>query len=324
MPDQTPKQTDAPPSRLQALLAQVNLQLNEFDAKRLGEFKSEVETFWKKQADVVADYRKQYPALRDRWCRQQQDVVQPLYSAIKSAFPEQPWQQIVCALICAPRRDRIDTVLADIQGRLQVSRGAHEGARDDALAAYQAAKAQRDALTANAGGIDAALTANAALATQITALLNKPDRAVALYLFWFKLLPSHRGLRPSDISQDCEGFAKDETPEKLCAACADAAAGAAKDAPAPAAAKAAMSRSAPWLIAPDDYATALDDAWWSTSQAKDAYASAESAYRADPDDIPARQKQLEASRKTIDDDIKAGLAKWRPTDTCCSDTTAKA
>jgi len=85
------------------LLDRVTRELNHFEAKKLPELKAELEAFEKKKDDVVADYEKKYPGLRDKWCVQQQQI-EKLYAALKCSFPDwkksSPIASASCATMC--------------------------------------------------------------------------------------------------------------------------------------------------------------------------------------------------------------------------------
>lgn len=314
----------APPRCVSAaeMLESVTRELNEFDAKKLGELKSELETFVKNQEKLVKDYETKYPSLREKWCLQQQQV-QQLYAAVKCAFPppSEPWKEIVERCICTKKHE-VRCLEERIEKRRRCCSGKRERARDRAKARFDAAKARIDALTALAAKIEAGLGEDATFIKDVNALMSGPDHAVVLWLFWFRLLPNHKQLAPADVEDSCKSFGDEDSPEKLCAAtwckpcdpeeggCKPSTEEAEDGQPAP-------GRPVPWLMPPKDYRTALDCAWQDYRDAKNALAQAESEFKASPDDLGSLAKALDDRKKALEEEIKKCLKDAKPDDNCC-------
>jgi len=323
MPEPVQQTTDQACPAAKQQLEDVTSELNKFEAKKLTELKSELEAFVKKQDALDADYQKKYPALRDKWCAQQQTIVK-LHAQLLHAFPNQDWKKIVADCICTKKRVIMckDEAIAHLN---RCGKGNAERARDEAQARFTDAKTRLDLLSANAQKIDAQLTADAAWIGNIQALLGTPEQAVALYLFWFKLLPQHKSLTPEDVAADCKTFADDESPAKLCEtewakacesdpnACKPPADGGS----AAATATATPPRPAPWLILPAKYSAALDCAWDDYRKAKDEFAQRDAEYKAKADDVASLVKQRDALIASLDADVTACLKTKKPDDTCC-------
>jgi hypothetical protein len=308
------------------MLAQVTKELNEFDAKKLGELKSELEAFVKNQEKLVKDYEAKYPSLREKWCLQQQQV-QQLHAAVKCAFPppSEPWKKIVEECICKKKHE-LRCLEERHAKRKRCCSGPLERARDRAKALYDAAKARLDALTALAAKVESILGEDATLIKDTNALMSGPDHAVVLWLFWFKLLPQHKQLAPSDVEDSCKTFADEETPAKLCEAVWCKPCDPEEEACKPTTeetegGKTDPGRPVPWLIPPKDYGTALDCAWQDYRAAKDALAKADSAFKEKPDDLASLAKAVEDRKKAIEEEIKKCLKDRKPDDNCCKKPT---
>jgi len=321
----TPGTTDPKCKTPKELLIDINEELLRFEAKKLGELKAELEAFVKNQGGIVSDYEKKFPALRARWCEQQQRV-ESLYAQIKAAFPGQDWKEIVKDCICKPKHE-LKCLEKKIDARARCCSGALERKRDRAKKKFDWAKTHLDTVSKNAQRVEAELNDNEKLITKdIREALAGPERAVALYLFWFKLLPVHRRLRPADMKDDCPKFEGEDPlcPDEDCddepGGCKPAGAEEAdpvSDAHCPGDEDTA---TVPALLLPKAYAEELDRAWRNYRNVKDLYAAAESAYKANPDDLASLRKALEDQRKTEEERIKECLKGKKPEDKCCVET----
>src|SRR5205085_9004791 len=136
--------------------------------------------------------------------------------------------------------------------------------------------------------IDAALADNLKLVGEIEKT-PPTERAVVLYLFWFKLLPSHKHLAPYDASAECKKVCGEWDPNTLCGdiykyPCPqDDGACAPKDGKPPDGCTKIPDLDGAWLMSPDKYQNALDCAWQDYHKAKDALAEAEGALSKAPD-----------------------------------------
>jgi hypothetical protein len=312
--------TKPPPSEAEKQLAKLTKELLDFDARKLPEVTKELDAFVKKQSAAYDDYAKEYTNLRNAW-RMMQGLMEQSLAQIDQLFPEAEWKAIIAECVCVPRRD-LECLAEVIDTRRRCAQGKKERAWLDAKLAEQDAKALQEALAANVANLKAVLKKNEGTHKDITATLNGKDKALALYPFFFELVPSHVAIAPDD----CATF-KDLLPSVLCD---DAAADPCPDddlpCPPPSGSTtgekssytvpAGRPRSAPWLIHPDRYIAELDSAWKYYHSAKDALTQAERAYQADPDDLVAREKQLGEARKKAEQTRAKCLTAHTPADPC--------
>jgi len=306
------------------MLKQVSEEIAQFEAKKLPELKAELDAFVKKQEELVKAYKESYPAFREKWCLQQQQV-QQLYSALKCSFPppSKDWKKIVEECICK-RLHELNCLAKRIEKRKRCCSGPLERARDEARSGLDAAKADLDVLKSLGGRIQALLDDDAALIKEINTLMSGSDHAVVLWLFWFRLLPNHTKLAPADLQEDCKKLGDGETPEKLCGTvygqpCKEEPGGCTPPEDEDADYPHDGQRPLPWLMPPRDYGTALDCAWQTYRESKDAWAQAAMEYAASPDDIEALKKKLEEDKKAVEGRIKECLKNAKPGDDCCEE-----
>jgi hypothetical protein len=302
------------------MLEDVLKQISDFDALKLPELKGELEGFVKKQQGLVDDYKKVYPDLKRRWLAQHTDV-QTLYTQLKTTHDplKDPWKDLVSKCICAKQKE-VDCLGEAIRNRKRCSSGKLEYEWEQAKDAFTAAKWRLDVLLALAAKLDAALTADGNWIKSIQTL-PAPDRVTVLYLFWVRLLPAHRALKPADLPRDCPVPGDDETPEKICKTEWDAKCPADAWACIPPASTGGAAwyegRSLPWLIPADAYEGALDCAWDAYRQAKNKLAIAEAAFKATPDDLATNVKRHTAAKDALEAEIlKCLKTTWTPTDPC--------
>lgn len=315
--------TTKPCRSAKQVLQEVTDQINQFESKKLGELKASLETFVKNQDKLVDGYREKYPALRKTWCDRQQDV-ERLYAHIKCEFPlsEEKWKALIQECICKKKRE-LYCLRRRIAKRKRCCSGELQRKRDAAADAFELAKAELDTLQNLAQKIADALASNLNVIGEIEKLPSA-ERTVALYLFWFKLLPNHKSLTPTrDISDACRKLGADGDPKTLCKPtydipCPDETGGCTppKDekwtAPEP---------QGPFLMHPDDYLKALDCAWDKYDAAKNALALAEAEYKRNPDDLTSLEKQHTDGSKGLEDEIKKCLKGYKGKDNCCKETT---
>ena len=198
------------------LLKTVIDEINTFEAKKLGELKTELEAFVKKQDDVEKGYEKAVSRRsRDKWCAQQQ-TIETLYAAIKCAFPRPGLEERSSRrCICAKRRE-VRCREQDSMQRRRCCWGTRERAASGPGPARRGQGAARHAGRQRAEGRRRAQGQRQADRPDPRCPAAAGRRRVALYLFWFKLLPAHRQLMPGDVGDDCKKFGDDESPEKLC------------------------------------------------------------------------------------------------------------
>jgi hypothetical protein len=292
------------------LLNNVNAEIIAYEAKQLAKLKGELETFHKKKDGVVQSYKDKYPALREKWCRLNSEV-ELLHRNLTCLFKD-TWKQHIQNCVCPPR-SKIVEVEAIIAERQKCCKGDLEAARDAAKIKADAAKIYLDIITANQAKLEAALSANEKWIGQIKQLLQGKDAAVSIYIFWFKLLPAHTALAPSDLLH-CLDFAKWQSPDELCPPQGR-----------PAADAKAVPHPVPWLVAPADYANEIDCAWTMYRDMKKAHGDADAAYLKAPDDLASIQKSLDALRKDLDLKVQDCLKKVPIMDDCgCGGEPAKA
>jgi hypothetical protein len=303
------------------VLQKVTDEINQFESKKLGELKASLETFVKNQDKLVEGYREKYPVLRKTWCDRQQDV-ERLYAHIKCEFPldDEKWKALIQECICRKKHE-LYCLRRRIARRKRCCSGELQRTRDAAAEAFELAKAELDTLQNLAQRIADALAANLNVIGEIEKLPSA-ERAAALYLFWFKLLPNHKALTPTrDIPDACRKLGADNDPATLCkptweVPCKDETGGCAPPKeeewkpPEP---------QGPFLMHPDDYLKALDCAWDKYDAAKTALAQAEADYKRNPDDLTSLEKLLVDGAKALDDEIKKCLKGHKPKDGCCKE-----
>lgn len=340
---QTNAQTSSgePPKDLEQLLREINTQITDYESKKLQQIKRELEAFVSTKKAVFEDYKTKHPMLKDKWYKQNSDVT-AIAQHLACIFKKETRDQHIENCICSKRKE-IDKASTEIETRKARGKGKNETRRDEAKAIYDAAKADLEALKANAQRLEIELTTNQKTIAEIQALLQGPDRAVAIWLFWFTLLPSHRQLMPNpkSLPKDCTVAGEGESPADLCnpkaeekPAGGDIPAEPGQSAPDPGKASPAQvaqaaqpaststpGRTAPWLIDPGAYEKALDAAWTRYKEAQEALGKAEAAYAAAPDDLAASARKLEDLRKALDGAVRDCLKKLTPTDPCCPPTT---
>lgn len=305
------------------LLTEITAELNRFEAKKLGELKAELEAFVKQQDALVTEYKeKKYAPLREKWCAQHQQI-EKLHAAIKCALPDDPWKKILTTCICEKQHAQ-ECLDKRIKKRKRCCDGPLERARNQAHDRFEDAKLRLKTLSSNAQKLEAELAEHDKLIKEIQGLLPGPEQAVVLYLFWLKLLPAHRRMTPDDVTAECKKFGESDAPDKICGritcdkckpepgACTIPDDGCGTDAEG-----ASPGQNPPWLIHPDKYGAALDCAWESYRNAKDAFAEAESKYKGAPDDIESLSKLYDDNAKKLEADIRDCLKKEKPADKCC-------
>ena len=319
-PDQTPNVPADPAAKCRSvkdLLVDVTSELNKFEAKKLADLKTELDAFVKKQDALNADYKKQYPLLRERWCTQHQSV-QSLHASLINALPPDEWNKVVHDCVCS-KQSELATRSAEISKRQRLGLGEREGARDAAKSGFEAAKDRLDTLAANAQKIAQLLNDDDKLLKDIPSYIGS-DPGLAVYLFWFRLLPVHKLLMPDDVGPECEAFGKGESPQELCSAAprtSDPGKTPAPPTPTPSAPAPTPKRPAPWLIGTDAYLGELDCAWQDYHDAKTGYAEQDAAFKAAPDDLVSLIKARDELAKSLDARIKDCLQQLELADACC-------
>jgi hypothetical protein len=297
---------------LDKVLALVDQDLEKLEAlKKLPALKAQIESFKKKLEQTVEEYRGKYPALREKWCAQQQ-IVETLKKSLECGIED--WDEVIKECIC-PKLEEIRCMKDRIDRRKRCCHGPRERARNEAKARMDEAKLRLDALVANTTGITSREAEDDKLIKDITAYLSG-EKYLALNAFFFKLLPNHTGLRPDDVDDKCLPF-DGLTPKKLCPEgdCknGDPCKGEDKT---PAVEK-PKRRDVPWLVDPDSFEGALECAWDDFYKASQAFGTADAAYLAAPDDLAALEKQLGELKKASDEKITKCLKDKKAKD-CCS------
>jgi hypothetical protein len=302
-------------------LAKVNAELSRFQAKDLVSLQHELSDFVGQQDALVSAYKDQYPALRKTWCDRQLDV-ERLYAHMRCEFPldKDKWQKIIADCICTPAHD-IHCLKRRVARRRRCAGGKLEREFLAADARYVAAQAELTALTKLVEQVKAALDANLALVGGIEQLGPK-GRAVAIYRFYWKLLPAHKALAPQDISPDCLKIGSEGDAHLLCKIVWDKGCKDEEGACTPPEEVRHPhhhhGRPVPWLMPPADYSNALDCAWDRYQQTRDERAEAKSKYDADQDSLEALSTRLTTMETGLDAAVEACLAAVG-TDSCCDE-----
>lgn len=296
-----------PKPTVNELLGAVSKDLATSEAKKLGQLKAALEAIDKKKQVLVDDYAKQFNTLRDLWCSQEIDIVQ---LAKLAPWPD-AWQTVVKEKIC-PDLTALDAAKTSLLARQDTFLSPLELAREQARRALAVTEAALDAVNGNAQRVREQLTLNSQLLPKISPILKGSTPAVAVYLFWFKLLPSHRALKPYNVKEGDYGTGI--TPAELCSASA----GGGGHTNYGGGGGSAAPQRAPWLMDPNTYASALDDAWANYKNAKYELAAKEGDYQDERDEIARLEKQLVELTKTLDARITAKLETIKPKDLCPS------
>jgi hypothetical protein len=318
---QSPGQAPPPPvnKTVQQHLDEVTNELNRIEAQKLAELKTELEAFVKKQLDVVADYEKQFPVLRAKWCSQNL-VVQNLHASLHDVLSIADWQKCVCDV-----RTAITKGERRIAKRQRCCKGKLERERDDAKSAFEWDKDQLEILKALTQKVGAKLSDADKLIKEIQTAITA-DKWLAAYLFFFKLWPAHRDVQPDDLDQACKDFFKTAATHQCDTSKIDGTEDGGCKTPAEAAGKAedyaaretelAARKKLPRLLVPKSYKAELDKAFDSYLVSKKAFADKESDYKAAPDDLASLIKLLDKARADQDVSIKACF-KTHNTEECC-------
>jgi hypothetical protein len=310
------------------LLDKINLEIATFEAKRLGELKSELDAFVKKQDALVADYKAKYPALRKLWC-DRQVAVERLCAHMRCEFPlkEEKWKKLVADCICKPMH-LLCCQERQVAQRKRCCSGPLQRTRDAALTTFDTAKKRLDGLTNLASRVDTILADNAKLIGDIEKLPSG-ERAVALYLF-MKLRQAHVSVAPKgDVSDDLTKVCAEFDPNTLCSdvfkqPCKPDDGGCApKDGATETGGCTQPAPDGPYLIHPDNYREALDCAWRDYHRAKEAFAKAEADVKKSPDDLESLIKKLAKDTEGLDDAIKKCLRDANVQEDPCKDDQPK-
>jgi hypothetical protein len=288
------------------LLNSVNAEIIQYEARQLAKFKSELETFHKKKDGVVRSYNEKYAELREKWCRQNSEV-ELLHRNLRHIFKGR-WKEYIQKCVCPPLSDVATTETKIFEAQTKC-RSALELTRDSSKIAADAAKLYLDTITANQSKLEAALSTNEKWIGQIKQLLQGKEAALSIYIFWFKLLPAHASMAPSDL-EHCLEFAKGQSPTELCPRGQSGAGGPQEQKPAP------IPHPVPWLVAPTSYANEIDCAWTLYRDAKQAHSDADAAYQKAVDSVVSLEKLLDALRKDLDLKVQDCLNKLPVMDDC--------
>ncbi|MCV9961740.1 hypothetical protein OIU34_07470 [Pararhizobium sp. BT-229] len=302
-----------PPEKFDKMLEKVKKDIIDFEAQQLGKLKTELEAFEKKKKAVTDGYTQKYPALREKW-RLQNSQIELLHRSLTCLFKDCSWKQHIADCVCPPLAEiaKQDSLIAK---RRRCFLGPLEYERDRTKAAAEADKAYLDTLIANQALVESALSADDKLIAEIKQLLQGEDSAVAIYVFWFKLLPMHVQLAPKALVH-CLDFAKGEAPDDLCPPKESEPQTPAGGAPVP------VLHPVPWLVHPQSYPDEIDCAWTVYRVSKKAQGDAEAAYNKAPDDLASMTKTLGEWRKAFDGRVRDCLKKVDETMPCgCGDET---
>lgn len=285
----TAEAADEKKSEIDKMLDDLNAQIADFEAKKLGQLKSELEAFNKKKKSLVDSYTAKYPGLLKQWT-DQNALIRQMHKTLVCRFEDwrEKFQHCVCDTI-----KYIDDAQADLDIRLNCAKLKLEADRDAAQNKADITEAYLKALSDNEKGVAAALSANNTRIGDVGQLLNGAGSHVAIYVFWGKLLPSHKQLAPEPLAPDLE---------KSLAAASCSGPSANTDA-----AGSSTPHAAPWLVDPDEYGAKLDAAWSAHKKAKEDYGAAAATFAKAPNDVVTVAKAIEAKRKRLDADIRECL-----------------
>lgn len=292
---------------LEEMLKQVEQDIAAFEGRKLAQTKKDIDAFLPKKAAVVKEYQDKYAGLNDRWVQQNRQVAD-LWKAIHCHIKD--WDDLARDCICRKLKE-IDDLEEDID--TTCTKGKNEAARDAAKAAADAAKAKLDALIANTQRVDAALTTNGKMISELQGALNGKERAVVIWGFFFVLAPLHVQLTPEAASEECRAVLKDlPTPDEICG-CSPTSSGSASVG---GHAGADADHAYPWLIKPEHFGAAIDCAWADLRTKNEAMGLAEGVFAGDPDDLGFKTKKLADLRKTLEARIKDCLKTKGPANPC--------
>ena len=306
-----------PPEKFDELLEKVKKEIIDFEAKQLGKLKTELEAFEKKKKAVTDGYALKYPKLLEKW-RLQNGQIELLHRSLTCLFKDGSWKHHITKCIC-PRLMAIADQEASLAKRRRCFLGEREQKRDSWKAIAEADKIYLDKLIANQAMVESAQSANDKLIAEIKLLLQGDDSAVAIYVFWFMLLPVHVQMAPMALLSFLD-FAKGETPGDLCPPKKPEpetqSNGTTAPGPAP------VLHPVPWLVDPDSYADDIDCAWTVYRAHKKEQGDAEAAYNKDPDDLVSMTKALDELRKAYDGQVRDCLKEIDETMPCgCGEKT---
>jgi len=297
--------SDAPDSKLNDLMDTITKRIDTFDAQKSADFKTGLAGYLSKRDGLLADYKKQESALKKTWSDQNFQIRGLLDRVNDPAVVSADRVKKVLDVSCEERCDQQCQESA-LRERQLCAAGVLENTRDVAKATLDAASARLDILTNLAARVSAELKADGKLITDIGSALDSPPvKASALYSFWFKLLPSHRDLMAHPAAADSVG----KTEGQLCADrkcdCPHVAANCSPKDEVPQAPPTPVAQ----IVDADKYGAQLDQAWLDCAAARDAYAAAESAFRAGADDLASFTKRVQDGHKGLDDVIAKALDK---------------
>lgn len=308
------------PRSASELLAVVKAEIARFDARKLGELKTALEGFVKKQGALVADYEQAFPELKKLWMKQQESVGQ-LHKSLQGSLPDGKWKEGLSKCVCEKQRE-IRCKEEKIWVRKRCFQGELERKRDRAKEKSEAAKRHLDGLIANQKSLEAGLKQNDKMVRDIYSLMST-DIWQAAYLFWFKLLPLHRAMTPPNVK--CPPVGEGEAPEDICSEvektpCEPEPCGCQppkKEEPG----KQETHTTLPAMLDPKQYQGVLDSAWLENQRAREEASEAELALQREPDDIASLEKALEQEKKSLEEKIKECLGKQPGPFPCRDDPT---
>jgi len=316
---------------VESQLEEINQKIIEFEAQKFAELKSELEQVKKKKEDSVKEYKAKFDGLKKQWCEQNDHIIS-MRRDIIGAFPD--WKAYISECVCsqlAKKRVQENRIAC----RTEV-KGRFEKARDDAKAKLDAAKQTASGWENAIKVLTEQLAQNSKLIDELCKLTCTPDRTVAIYRLWFKLLPAHARIRPvTDCftvppTETCEQLCPPNKPPDSCRDCdayepappttGDCAAKPADDKPeseeTPPEPK--WPQGDPWLVPPEEYAGKIDCAYDAYLKAKRVYGTAVRCFQTYADDLPQVKKDLDALIKGLDAAIEDCLKKKKDKG-CCDD-----
>ena len=311
-------------SCIEQLRQDVNNEINRFEALKLNELKTELEAFVEIEKTAPAEYKDKYADFKRRWCEEGKQIEQ-LRKDLLCGYPD--WKELIKDNVCDLDTDKLEEMIKKCKGEKEI-------ARDEAEEQLKTAKDNLEAWKLATQKIEEKLTTNQGWITEMQGL-NQEDRAIGLYLLWFKLLPAHNNLMPDGGvplygNETPDVLCSKETPEAPCrevtqqgqvASQSQESHPVSQPSPGNSNDKPCDERAAPWIINPINYKEKLDRAFCCYKLKKDLYAVAEAAFQSELESQASLTEELAHKKITRDADIRQKLveaAKLKSTDEQCS------
>jgi hypothetical protein len=236
-----------------------------------------------KKTQAVDGYKKKYPDLLRRWNGQKAEIL-GLWRDIQCAYPT--WAQIVRDVICPvfeeinAQEDKVTALLCP-KGLLKEKPAAEAQAKADTCKArFDGWLAAEQRLTTSLDDVDKAT------AEIRKVFANPEERAISIYLLWWKVLPPHVSISPPDQALYIEVPA-DVRPRCL----------------------PMLARGWLYLIAPANYSDKIEEAHTDAATTAKIAKDKTDEFKAAPDDLAAETKRAADLNAAKDQTIKDKLKK---------------